>query len=69
MLVLFSIISQLFKYISIIIGLVVMGILHVEIDDELEREFRKKIAEHLGMKRGNLKLAVEQAIRLWVKEH
>jgi hypothetical protein len=46
-----------------------MGILHVEIDDELEREFRKKIAEHLGMKRGNLKLAVEQAIRLWVKEH
>ena len=46
-----------------------MGFLNVKIDDELDNEFRRKIAEHLGWKKGNLKIAVEQAIRLWNKEH
>jgi hypothetical protein len=46
-----------------------MGFLNVRIDNELEGEFRQKIAEHLGWRKGNLKLAVEQAIRLWIKEH
>lgn len=46
-----------------------MGFLNIRIDDELEGEFRQKTVENLGWRKGNLKLAVEQGIRLWMKEH
>lgn len=44
-----------------------MGKLTVIIDDTLEREFRVAIAQK-GGKHGDLKIAVEEAIRLWLKE-
>jgi len=41
--------------------------INVTISEELDREFRKAVAEFLGFKRGNLRIAVEEALRLWIK--
>ncbi len=43
-----------------------VGRLDVVIPDELEREFRDEVARRLGMKKGNLSVAVEEAIRDWI---
>ncbi len=43
-----------------------MGKLTVIIDDELERKFRIAIAEK-GGKRGDLTIAIEEAIQLWIE--
>jgi len=40
--------------------------LDVKISKELELEFRKEVARRLGMKKGNLSLAFEEAIRNWI---
>lgn len=46
-------------------NLVVMGQINTVIDDGIEREFRKKIAD-LGGKKGSLKTCLEEAIKLWL---
>jgi len=46
-----------------------MGILHVRINDKLEKEFRKKVIDVYGTKKGALTRAVEEAIRLWLKKY
>ncbi|MCE4618615.1 MAG: hypothetical protein F7C37_04145 [Desulfurococcales archaeon] len=46
-----------------------MGILHVRIDDELERRFRKKVLDVYGVKKGSLARAVEEAITLWLNKY
>lgn len=46
-----------------------MGIIHVKIDDKLELEFRKRVLEVKGVKKRALTEAVEEAIRLWLKEY
>ena len=46
-----------------------MGVLNVRIDDELEREFRKKVIDVYGSRKGALGKAVEEAIRLWLEKH
>ncbi len=38
------------------------------IPDDLEREFRIRVAEILGGQRGSLSKAVAEAIRLWLKQ-
>lgn len=43
-----------------------MSYINVNIDDDLERQFRIKITDILGGKRGDLKIALEQAIKLWI---
>lgn len=45
-----------------------MGKLNLIISDELDEKFRLEIAKRLGMKKGNLTKAIEQAISLWLKE-
>ncbi|HPY72454.1 MAG: hypothetical protein PHN90_02975 [Methanothrix sp.] len=45
-----------------------MGQLNVVIDDDLDGEFRDAVAKRLGMKKGNLKIAIEQAIRNWIDQ-
>jgi len=37
------------------------------IDDKLDSQFRDAIYKRMGMKRGNLRIALEQAIKLWLK--
>ena len=45
---------------------VIMGRIDVVLSDEVEREFRREIARELGMKKGNMSLAIEEAIKLWI---
>jgi hypothetical protein len=44
-----------------------MGRIVVEMDAELEKEFRDGIAKRLGMKKGNIKVATEEAVKMWLK--
>lgn len=43
-----------------------MGRIDIILPDDLEEEFRMEVAKELGMKRGNLTLAIQEAIRLWI---
>lgn len=36
------------------------------IDDELDKQFRNEVSKRLGMKKGNLKIAIEEAITEWI---
>jgi hypothetical protein len=46
-----------------------MGRIVVELDGELETAFRNEVAKRLGMKKGNIKAAVEDALRLWIESN
>jgi len=46
-----------------------MGSVSVSIPDDLELELRKKGMERFGLRRGYLSKAIEEAIRLWLKEN
>ncbi|MEM0171507.1 MAG: hypothetical protein QXU11_12210 [Thermoproteota archaeon] len=46
-----------------------MGKINLEIDDELEREFRRIAVEKFEARKGFLKKAVEEAIRDWIREN
>jgi hypothetical protein len=43
-----------------------MGRIILTINDELEAQFRNEIAKRLGMKKGNIQIAAEEAIRMWI---
>jgi len=45
-----------------------MGRIVVELDEELDVAFRNEVARRLGMKKGNIKTALEEAIRLWIAQ-
>jgi len=36
--------------------------------DDLEKEFREEVFRRLGMKKGNITLAIEEAIKDWLKK-
>ena len=40
--------------------------LHVVIDYQLERDFRMAAGKKFGIKKGNLKLSMEAALRMWL---
>lgn len=44
-----------------------MARVNLILSDELEREFREKVFERYGMKKGNIAKAIEEAIREWVE--
>ena len=44
-----------------------MGRIVVELEEELDKAFRDEVARRLGMKKGNMKIAMEQAITQWVR--
>jgi hypothetical protein len=43
-----------------------MARMNFVIDDKLEGKFRKKVFDRYGMKKGNIQLAVEEALREWI---
>lgn len=45
-----------------------MGKLNLVIRDELDEKFRSEVAKRLGMKKGNLTIAVEEALTLWLTQ-
>ena len=44
-----------------------MGKLNIILDDTVEKNFREAIYRKLGMKKGNISKALEEAIDLWIK--
>ena len=44
-----------------------MGAIKVILPDELEEEFRSEVFKSKGMKKGNLTLAIEEAIKMWIE--
>lgn len=57
-----------FAHISVYVGNgAVMGRIDIVISDELEREFRNEVFKDKGMKKGNISIAVEEAIKLWIE--
>ena len=40
-----------------------MAYINLSIDDELDKQFRNEVNKRLGMKKGNLKVAIEEAMR------
>ena len=45
-----------------------MGRIDVLLPDNLEERFRKKVFEKYGMKRGNITVAIQEAIENWIKD-
>lgn len=45
-----------------------MGRITAVINDELDKEFRALVGKRYGIKKGTLSIAVEEAIRLWVRK-
>ncbi|MGA7367920.1 MAG: hypothetical protein WBX01_02240 [Nitrososphaeraceae archaeon] len=41
--------------------------MNVVISDETEGRFRKVVARHVGVRKGNISRALEKAIDLWIK--
>lgn len=52
-------------YLPIILA---MGKMNIVLKDDTEEKFRKAVFEQLGMKKGNISLALEEAIELWIQE-
>ena len=44
-----------------------MGKLNVLLPDEVETRFRKAVFEKMGMKKGNLSEAMEEAVDMWIR--
>lgn len=42
--------------------------INITISKELDQKFRKAIADNLGFKRGNLQIAIEEALELWISK-
>jgi len=44
-----------------------MAYINLSIDDELDKQFRNEVNKRLGMKKGNIKIAIEDAMRMWIE--
>jgi len=44
-----------------------MGKINLTVSDELEKRFREEVFRRLGMKKGNIQIAIEEAIKLWIE--
>lgn len=42
--------------------------INLVIDDEIDKQFRMEVAKRLGMKKGNIKIAIEEALKLWLDQ-
>ena len=45
-----------------------MGRIDVVLNDELEKKFREEVVLRIGFKKGNISIAVEEAIRTWISK-
>jgi hypothetical protein len=43
-----------------------MGKMNIVLDDDTERKFREAVFKRMGMKKGNISIALEQAIEEWM---
>lgn len=45
-----------------------MGRINATLDDKFEQEFRAEVSKRIGFKKGNLQLAVQEALRDWMEK-
>jgi phage gp36-like protein len=45
-----------------------MGKMNIKLSDDTEERFRKAVSYSKGMKKGNISIAIEEAINLWIEE-
>jgi len=45
-----------------------MAYINLSIDDELDKQFRNEVNKQLGMKKGNIKIAMEEAMKMWINQ-
>lgn len=45
-----------------------MGKMIIDLDKELEDEFRKTVYESKGLRKGVIKKSFEEALAMWIKE-
>ena len=45
-----------------------MGRMDIIVPDDLEKQFRAEVFKRLGMKRGNITQAVQEAIENWIEQ-
>lgn len=43
-----------------------MGAIKAILSDELEQNFREEIFKSKGMKKGNISIAIEEAVGMWI---
>lgn len=43
-----------------------MGAIKVILSDELEEKFRNEVFKSKGMKKGNITIAIDEAINMWI---
>jgi hypothetical protein len=43
-----------------------MGRLNIVIDDNMEKEFRQEVGKRFGAKKGSIKTAIEEAMKMWI---
>lgn len=46
-----------------------MARINLVIDDNLDAQFRNEVAKRLGMKKGNIKVAIEDAMKDWINKN
>ena len=44
-----------------------MGAIKVILSDELEEKFRNEVFKSKGMKKGNITIAIEEAVNMWIE--
>jgi hypothetical protein len=42
--------------------------LNITLNEELEKKFRQTVADSLGFKKGNLQVAIEEALNDWIDQ-
>jgi hypothetical protein len=45
----------------------IMSRMNIVLDDSLEDKFRNEVYKRFGMKKGNISMAIEEAVKLWIK--
>ncbi len=45
-----------------------MGKMNIKLSDDTEERFRRAVSNSKGMKKGNITIAIEEAIDLWIDE-
>jgi len=45
-----------------------MAKMNIVLTNETDEKFRRAVSEFKGMKKGNISLALEEAIELWIQE-
>jgi len=46
-----------------------LGRITLTLDDALDKRLRQVVSENLGFKKGNLQVAVEEALQEWIDKH